>query len=302
MCVAEKTEGPTSIYISEHIGGPATYGFFRPVILLPKEMRFNQTVLRHELIHVKRADWLWRMVEEFILCLLWFHPAIWWLKSQIELAREQVVDSETVSQTGAPGEYVNALIEVASAQMRRQPVLASEFLGKGSLKQRVKMLLTPAQESRRKLACSIAICIASLALAGWQSARALPLYAADAGDADSPANHNDQKTTDKQQGTTSEPVKTVRVGGEAQEKNLIKKVTPKYPTEAKAKRIQGKVVLDVTISPEGHVTSVTPVSGPAELIQSAVDAVKQWEYRPTLLNGEPVEVQSTVLVNYTLLK
>ena len=82
----------------------------------------------------------------------------------------------------------------------------------------------------------------------------------------------------------------------------MKKVTPVYPKAAKDAHIQGQVMLDVTISKEGHVTSVEPVSGPAELIQSAVDAVKQWEYRPTLLNGNPVEVKSDVLVNYTLVR
>jgi periplasmic protein TonB len=92
----------------------------------------------------------------------------------------------------------------------------------------------------------------------------------------------------------------IRVGGEVQQANRISSVTPVYPAEAKQNRIQGTVRLEVTIDKEGHVSGVSLISGPAELVQSATDAVQQWVYRPTLLNGEPVTVLTTVDVNYTL--
>ena len=75
---------------------------------------------------------------------------------------------------------------------------------------------------------------------------------------------------------------------------------PKYPEAAKKKKIQGKVVLDVLIGKDGNVKSVKANSGPKELRDSAIDAVRQWKYKPYLLNGEPVEVKSTVNVIYTL--
>jgi TonB family protein len=290
------TDAPAvRIYISEQIQGPATYGLFRPVILMPTGLKTNAAVLRHELIHIARRDWAWRLAEECALCLFWFHPAIWWLKSEIELAREQVVDARTVSATGSAGEYVQALVEVAASQIGQRPALAAEFLGKSSLKNRVEMLLSTTRESRSKLICSAAGIACCVLLAGWTSARAVPLTWTDGASADHPAAQaGDQKASDSP--------KQIRVGGETQEQKLVKKVTPAYPKEAKEKRIQGKVLLDVTISTEGHVTGVEVVSGPAELVQSAVDAVKQWEYRPTLLNGQPVEVKSNVWVNYTLVK
>jgi periplasmic protein TonB len=94
--------------------------------------------------------------------------------------------------------------------------------------------------------------------------------------------------------------KPIRVGGNVAQANRISSVAPVYPPEAKQKGIQGTVRLDVTIDNEGHVSQLTATSGPAELIQSAIDAVRQWVYRPTLLNGEPVTVLTTVDVNYTL--
>jgi protein TonB len=92
----------------------------------------------------------------------------------------------------------------------------------------------------------------------------------------------------------------IRVGGEVQQANRISFVTPVYPAEAKQNRIQGTVRLEVTIDKEGHVSQVAVINGPAELTRSAADAVQQWVYKPTLLNGEPVAVLTTVDVNYTL--
>jgi protein TonB len=92
----------------------------------------------------------------------------------------------------------------------------------------------------------------------------------------------------------------IRVGGNVAQANRISSVAPVYPADAKEKGIQGTVTLDITIDKEGHVAQLTASSGPAELIQSATDAVRQWVYKPTLLNGEPVSVLTTVDVNYTL--
>lgn len=92
----------------------------------------------------------------------------------------------------------------------------------------------------------------------------------------------------------------IRVGGNVQQANLISTVTPVYPPEAKQDRVQGKVQLQIIIDKEGRVAEVSVLQGPDILVQAAVEAVRQWVYRPTLLNGEPVRVQTTVDVNFTL--
>jgi protein TonB len=81
---------------------------------------------------------------------------------------------------------------------------------------------------------------------------------------------------------------------------LINKVTPTYPPIAKTAHITGSVVLQAVISKQGAIEGLKVVSGHPMLINSAVEAVKQWRYKPYILNGEPVEVETTVTVNFTM--
>jgi len=92
----------------------------------------------------------------------------------------------------------------------------------------------------------------------------------------------------------------IRVGGNVQAANLIRKVQPIYPQEAKDQRIQGAVRFTVIIGKDGHIQNMQLVSGHPLLVESARDAVSQWMYKPTLLNGSPVEVVTLVDINFTL--
>ena len=92
----------------------------------------------------------------------------------------------------------------------------------------------------------------------------------------------------------------VRVSSGVAEGLLVKKVNPDYPKDARKQGIQGTVALSVRISTKGNVIDATLISGHPALAQAAIDAVKQWKYRPFLLNGQPAEVETRVLVNFTL--
>jgi protein TonB len=92
----------------------------------------------------------------------------------------------------------------------------------------------------------------------------------------------------------------VRVGGQVQNANLIRKVVPTYPALAKQARIQGTVRFNAIIGKDGTIQNLQMVSGHPLLVQAATEAVKQWLYKPTLLNNEPVEVITTIDVNFTL--
>jgi len=96
------------------------------------------------------------------------------------------------------------------------------------------------------------------------------------------------------------PVKRIRVASRVAEANLIHDVAPTYPPEAGRARIEGAVVLMAVIGRDGSVEDVRVESGLPLLAQAAIDAVKQWRYRPYLLNGEPVEVDSRITINFTL--
>ena len=81
---------------------------------------------------------------------------------------------------------------------------------------------------------------------------------------------------------------------------LVKKVEPRYPPAAKAAHIQGTVVLHAIIDKAGNVIDLEAVAGPIELLPSTVYCVRQWKYLPYLLKGEPIELDTTVEVHYTL--
>jgi periplasmic protein TonB len=105
-------------------------------------------------------------------------------------------------------------------------------------------------------------------------------------------------------GSTSVPriaaPQRVRVSQGVTEGLLTRKVQPTYPPLAKTARIQGDVVLNAVISKNGAIENLRVMSGHPMLVTSALDAVKQWKYRPYILNGEPVEVETTITVKFTL--
>jgi TonB family protein len=92
----------------------------------------------------------------------------------------------------------------------------------------------------------------------------------------------------------------IRVGGNVQSAKLKVQPLPVYPQVAKTANISGTVILHVIIARDGSVQSLQYVSGHPLLMKAAMDAVKQWKYEPTTLNGEPVEVETTVSVVFTL--
>jgi periplasmic protein TonB len=92
----------------------------------------------------------------------------------------------------------------------------------------------------------------------------------------------------------------VRVGGRIQAPHLLREVQPEYPVLAKATRTQGLVVLDCVIDQQGNVTQMRLVSGHPLLVEAAFQAVRQWKYQPTLLNGQPVAVEMKVNVKFSL--
>ena len=81
---------------------------------------------------------------------------------------------------------------------------------------------------------------------------------------------------------------------------LIRKIQPAYPPLARQARIQGAVLLQAEISKDGSIQNLRLISGHPMLAPAAIEAVKQWKYKPYFLNGEPVEVETQITVNFTL--
>ncbi len=199
-----------------------------------------------------------------------------------------------VELTRARTPYVEALLAVAAEPFGAAIAMAPMFLQKRNLKHRITFLLEELHMSKTKMVFANASLAALLCTAGWVSSVTFPLVAVAQEKEAAPQSGDFQKAFPPATGMR------IRVGGNVAAANLLTQVKPPYPADAKNARIQGKVSLGTLIGTDGHVLDVVLISGPDALVQSAVDAVRQWVYRPTLLNGEPVEVVTIVDVNYTL--
>jgi TonB family protein len=113
----------------------------------------------------------------------------------------------------------------------------------------------------------------------------------------------ESNTNEKESSGGTQPFapERIRVKGEVAEANLIRKVQPIYPAAAKAAHVQGTVLLKMVILKDGTPGEITVVSSPSQdLSEASLEAVRQWRYRPILLNGQPIQVLTDVTVNYTL--
>jgi TonB family protein len=275
--LARRMDVHAYVGLSVEITSPVTFGVRHPVILFPARFAemdpaMQETIACHELLHVHRRDWLFAVAEEFIRAALWFHPGIWWLLGEIQLTREQVVDEEVVRLTQARQEYLNALLAIAAARPRLDLAPAPLFLRRRHLSQRVSQILKEVTMSRSRIVASLAGISSILLLAAVIVVRSLPLEAAPQ--------------------VKDAPGVSV---GEA-EANLLHRVAVEYPPEARAKGIQGNVVLEVQIDETGAVSDARVISGPQELRKAALQSVLQWHYSKNM--GLPAHTQ--VSVNFQL--
>jgi len=111
---------------------------------------------------------------------------------------------------------------------------------------------------------------------------------------------DEQSKAEQTTPATATPPRRIRVSQGVSSGLLEHKVPPKYPREAREQNIQGSVNLRVNIDTHGNVYKLEIVSGDPTLAPSAIDAVRQWKYRPFLLNGEPIEMETQVQVQFTL--
>jgi len=166
--------------VSSDVSGPVMLGVFCPVVLLPDSFsdlddEAQCGIAAHELLHVRRNDWLVTLLEELAGALLWFNPGIWWLLAQTRLAREQLVDAEAVRLTSAREPYIQALLAIARSHHALDLAPTPLFLRRRHLTQRLHSLLKDAAVSRPRLIFSYAFIAMVLGVAAWLSFSVFPL-------------------------------------------------------------------------------------------------------------------------------
>jgi TonB family protein len=393
---------------------PVTFGWRRPVVLLPGSVRAldraaARALVAHELFHVRRGDWAWQIAEEVVRAVFWFHPAMWWLVSRVQLARETVVDELSILATNSRRAYMDTLLAFADES---GPLPASAFSRRRHLFHRIMLLSREASMSATRVTFASLVLAAALVGSSAVAVSAFPLIqqprdpvpgqlspqqravldqaverarAALAREPNAPDLHNnlavalrDRTVRDPEltaaermqnlreaiasedaalqirpdyaaalkmkvallrqlAGSTTDPAERgralaaadaaqttmhaalapqtpdaadfqaqveaanpLRIGGNIKAPLKIKDVKPVYPPEAQSAHISGVVIIEALIDKTGHVASVQVLRSIPGLDDAALDAVRQWQYVPTLLNGAPVNVVMTVTVNFTL--
>ncbi len=267
-------------FVSTTVGGPVTFGFLNPSILLPARVAelpadLREAIAHHELAHVRRRDWVFVLFEEAIRSALWFHPALWFVLSRIQLAREQVVDAEVVGLTRDRERYLDALVAVAAQRLLPDVAPASLFLKKRQLASRVAAVLEETRMSKPRMffsyttVCSAALVAARLAV--WM----FPLQA--------PA-QTPQLAVGKASIVADGPGVVVEPGAK-----ILHRSPVFYPSSATA---TGAVIVESTVDAKGEVTDARVISGPEELRSVALSSVLTWHFSAE--GGLPPTVQSTI--------
>lgn len=160
-----------SIYLSRHIAVPLTIGFVRPFVLFPFAYvnRLNtdqvEAILLHELVHIKRQDFLFNLFKVAIETILFFNPFIWALSRVIAREREHACDDSVLQQLGTPMHYARALVALEELRMDRAPALSMAATGtKNQLLQRIKRMTNMESNQRNIKQQLIAVVASSLAL------------------------------------------------------------------------------------------------------------------------------------------
>lgn len=282
---------------SSRVFAPVTIGITHKLLLLPAGIASRiseaemQCVIAHEFAHMRRNDFLKNLSYELLSLPVNYHPILWLTRAKIMEGRETVCDRMAADFAGR-AQYSRFLLRLASLLIECAPARTAHAMGifdSKCLERRLMKLAENQTEIRglRRFA-AIAVC---LTLGAATCASALALHMQVNGVADGTAQHG-----------TMHPTKPVAVKSSIMQSQIVTKVQPKYPIEAKKARIQGKVVLGAIIDKEGNVSNLKVDSGPKELQQSSLDAVRQWKYKPYHLNGQPVEVKTTINITYTLEK
>jgi len=267
--------------VSAEVEGPLTYGVVRHAVLLPR--RFfdlsaaqRRTVLAHELIHVRRRDWLRQLVEEGARCMLWFHPGAHALINRIQSARESCVDARVVAETGDQESYLDAMLEMARAASPAPTQAAALFGGRSDLKDRIQLLVKERPMSKARMFFSLAVMLGVLVLGGVWSARAAPQAPAQGGEIH-------------------------KVGGDVKAPRLLTKVEPDYSEEAREANLSGTIKLAIVVRTDGRAHNIEIVEGLGMgLDEKAREAIEQWEFEPGTKNGAAVDVAARVEMNFRL--
>jgi TonB family protein len=255
------------------------------VVLLPARAlalteAVQRAILCHELIHVRRRDWLHTLSEEFLCAVLWFHPAARVLTSQLSLAREMLVDQETIAHTGNRRAYAEALLAFSNPQPRL--IAVTPLIRRRQHAQRIALITQEVPMSCRHATLIVAVASLAVVVATGAVIARFPIGTAVS--------------------AQSRP-EVFKPGDGVSLPRLLTEVKPQYTKEAMDAKIQGTVWLRAVVLASGDVGDVKVVQSLDDkygLDRNAVTAAGQWKFVAGRKDGEPVAVEVTIEMTFTL--
>ena len=296
---------------------PVTFGVRRPIVLLPETLAdaspaLRRAVVTHELLHVRRRDWVSVLGEEAVRTALWFHPAILWLIAHIQLVREELVDELTVRATGDRRSYMQALLRFADSSGLRpldwaRGGPAPAFAHRRQLFHRIVRVSKEKVMSAPRIAISVAALVAALAATSWYASMLFPIVAAVHVDVvpSSPISSIEQSLTglpvtsrlvpeqrpaEQGRGGTAAPNTPYAVTPENPIPRRTRGVSPMWPSAFAGRQLDVVVGARLTIDGEGAVTSVaragcsvSTAGDPEDTVcraffDATAAAIRQWRY------------------------
>lgn len=295
LCSAYFELPEATMVVSPKVYGPMALGGRRGQVLFPPKMLSGlpsndlRAALAHECAHLRRNDYVVNFFLQLLALPVGYHPLAAFTRSRLAEAREMVCDQMAAGIAGSK-DYARSLLRLAALLLEGAPLPLPHAIGlfdANALERRLMKLTAKQSEMRgaRRLAAVLACAACGVGVCGSALALGIHVNAAAAQSDDSAATKMPKKIL-----VSPGIMAGQRIGGSQ----------PKYPEEAKKAKIQGTVVLKALIDKEGKMAALTVKSGPPLLQGSAMDAVKDWTYKPYLLNGDPVEVETEINVTYTL--
>jgi TonB family protein len=280
--------GAVRIATSNEIHGPAAVGVLQQTLLLPKGFLDKlcaddlDALLAHELAHMRRADFAKNLIYGLVSLPVAYHPLLSLTRARLAETREMVCDDLAAEAAGGRESYARSLLRLASMLSDRTTpriLHAIGILDANIFERRVMNLTRRTIEVKGARRLAVIAGCGLIALATCTSALALRMGVTE------PA-------------TQYPPPSRVHVKSDSL--TAVSKVPPVYPMDAKKARVTGKVVLSAIIGKDGTVEHLSVDSGPSQLQQAAIDAVRQWTFQPYLLNGDPIEVETTINITFSL--
>ena len=285
------------IATSSIITGPATVGIRRPTVLLPPEFLVSlrpseiDAVFAHEIAHIQRGDFLKNILLGVLSLPAAYHPLLALTRRHVAESREMICDGMAAEAIGGRESYARSLLRLASLLSDRTAPRVLHTIGIFDANIFERRVINLTRQTlhipvRRRLAISAACAL--LAFATCASALTLRMEV------------NEPKAQSPTPNPPSINVKSTSL-------EIVSKVQPIFPQEEKDKakanktKIDAKVLLGVVIGADGAVKDINVTKSEGDNFdKSALDAVKQWRWKPYLLNGEPIAVKTTITVTYTL--